>query len=228
MQELRQSLNNTIQDFLKLLPNNFDENSWRNLLPLDAIAVCPNDKEFDGYLDKWEKYLNSLDKLWNRMNAFVQEIDDEKQRNSIKGYLGNINNQRTTDELLVYFDQARNSVQHTLWRHLRPSAKQEIVSDGKGVTVSINNGVLEIQSKNGGTISEMSVFREGTVLLKEVKSKGEFHYLPDKHKDKFIYALDRVLPHMLGKFALMFYEETLFEMERRLKKMTDTISTYKR
>ncbi len=218
MQKLRQSLNNTIQDFLKLLPNNFDENSWRNLLPFDSIAVCPNDKDFEMYLDKWEKYLNSLDKLWNRMNAFVQEIDNEKKRNSIKGYLGNINNQRTTDELLVYLDQARNCVQHTLWRHLRTSAKQEIVSDGKGVTVSINNDVLKVQSKNGGTISEMVVFGEGTVLLKEVKSKRKLYYLPDKHQDKFIYTLDRVLPHMLGKFALMFYEETLLEMEKRLKK----------
>jgi hypothetical protein len=218
IQELRQSLNNTIQDFIELLPNNFDQNSWRNILPLDAIGVCPNDQEFEKYLHKWEKYLNSLDKLWNRMHAYVQDIDDEKQRNSIKGFLGKINNQRNTDELLVYLDQARNSVQHTLWRHLRPAAEQEIVSDAEGITVSINNGVLKVQSKNGGTISEFALFREGTVLLKEVKSKGEIYYLPDKHQDKFIYALDRVLPHMMGKFGLIFYEEILLEMEKRLKK----------
>jgi arsenate reductase-like glutaredoxin family protein len=219
MEELEKTLKNTEKSFIKLLPQNEDD--WRELLPLDLMVSLKDDREFEEFKENWEKFLDGLDKIWNRLNAYTKNhITDESKKQSLEGYLGEINYKRKNDDLLVYLDKARNSSHHTLWRHIRTSDQNEIVSDANGVHIDVVNNKINVTSPNGGTVSEIIVLNEYVVLLDAVmvveNKIKETYYLPAKHQNEVLYPIDRVFPLMIGKMGLLFYESVLNEYKVRL------------
>jgi hypothetical protein len=220
MEEINRTFENAEKAFKNLLPKDFD--NWRVIFPLDAIVHASNDESFEDFKSKWESFLEALDKIWNRLNAFAKHhIEDEQTKNSILGYLGQINNTRKTDDLLLYIDKARNSAHHTLWRHIRQSEQNEVISDAKGVNIDLASGQLNVTSPNGGTVSEIIVLNNNSILLQAVdvveqRQKRTF-YLPENHMGSSLYTFDRVLPHMIGKMALMYYENVINEFSKRIE-----------
>jgi|688.fasta_scaffold525643_1 hypothetical protein len=207
--------------YKKLLPSGAESESWQRLLPLDVICVARDDQSFSEFKANWKIFLDLLDQIWNQANAFARHhISEEVLRESVLGFLGNINQQRTTDELLVYIDKARNSAHHTLWRYLRPSTDREVVTDAKGVSINVSSNLITLRAQSGGTVSEIVVLNEGAVLLTDVqvverKAKKIF-LLPESHNGNSLYPLDRVLPQMLGKMALQFYLGVVDSLRARL------------
>lgn len=221
MDEIKRTLSNAEKAYRQLLPA--EVNDWREVLPLDVLVKAHTGEEFESFKYKWESFLEQLDKIWNRLNAYtIHHIDDEKIKNSLQGFLGQANDKRKNDDLLVYLDKARNSAQHTLWRHIRKSGKGEIITDAIGVNINISNGQLEIKSPNGGTVSEFVILDNYVVLLSAVdiveKKVKKTIYLPEKHLDEILYPFDRVLPQMIGKMGLMYYELLISDFEKRIKK----------
>lgn len=170
------------------------------------------------------KFLNGLDKFWNKANAFAKSIDSEKKRQSILGYLGNINQRRNSDELLLYLDKARNSSQHTLHKHIRETVANEIDTDAKGIEISYDGQQIQMTSSNGGTMSGLVMYNKGTLLLSDVKvvnqqtRKEEIYSVPTTHNGESIYYLERVAPHIIGKFGLLFYHQMMDEISKKLIK----------
>jgi len=220
MDEIKRTLINAEKSFLKLLPT--EVNDWRKVLPLDVLFKANSDEEFEIFKYNWESFLEQLDKIWNRLNAYtIHHIDDEKIKNSVHGFLGLANYTRKSDDLLVYLDKARNSAQHTLWRHIRKSDKGEVITDAKGVNINTKNGQLQITSQHGGTVSEIVILDNYIVLLSAVdiveKKVKKTIYLPEKHLNQVLYPFDRVLPQMIGKMGLMYYELLILDFEKRIK-----------
>jgi hypothetical protein len=221
MNDIRQTFINSENAFRKLLPTKV--NDWRKVLPLNVLVKAQKIEEFENFKSNWESFLEQLDKIWNRLNAYAKHhIDDEKTKNSVQGFLGQANDKRKHDQLLVYLDKARNSAHHTLWRHIRKSEKGELITDAKGVSINVNSGQLQIKSLNGGTVSEIVILENYVVLLSAVdiveqKAKKTI-YLPEKHLGEVLYPFDRVLPQMIGKMGLIFYESLILNIEKRIKK----------
>lgn len=221
MNDINRTFINAESAFKKLLPN--EVNDWRKVLPLDVLMKAQTDDEFDNFKSNWESFLELLDKIWNRLNSYAKHhIDDERIKNSVQGFLGQANDKRKKDDLLVYLDKARNSAHHTLWRHIRQSDKGEVITDAKGVNINLINGELQITSPNGGTVSEIVILDNYVVLLSAVdvienKIKKTI-YLPERHLDKVLYPFDRVLPQMIGKMGLIYYESLISHFEERIKK----------
>jgi hypothetical protein len=219
MKDINLTFENAETAYQNLLPKQFDD--WRKIYPLDAIVIAPNDESFEKFKSNWESFLESLDKIWNRLNAFARHhVDNEKTKNSILGYLGQINNTRKNDDLLLFLDKARNSAHHTLWRHIRQAEQNEIISDAKGVNIDISNGQINITSPSGGTVSEIVVLNNYTILLSAVdvieNRQKKTYYLPEKHLTTNLYPIDRALPHMIGKMGLMYYENVINEISKRI------------
>lgn len=223
-EELNKALNRATKDFTDFLPEPARNLDWRQLLLLDGLNICKTDDEFEDSLDKWEKFLNGLDKFWNKANAFAKSIDSEKKRQSILGYLGNINQRRNSDELLLYLDKARNSSQHTLHKHIRETVANEIDTDAKGIEISYDGQQIQMTSSNGGTMSGLVMYNKGTLLLSDVKvvnqqtRKEEIYSVPTTHNGESIYYLERVAPHIIGKFGLLFYHQMMDEISKKLIK----------
>jgi hypothetical protein len=217
---LQETYENVENAFKELLPPQSNADEWQNLLPLDVIVVANDDADFEDFKRKWERFLEGLDQLWNRLNAFAKHhIDDHETQSSVSGYLGNVNGQRIDDELLVYLNKARNSAHHTLWRHVRSAQEKEVVTDAKGVAIDVRTNEITIRSNSGGTVSEIAVLNEGAVLLKEVqvveKGQKKTYFLPETHQGMTLYPMDRVLPQMIGKRGLLFYKEVLSSVVER-------------
>ncbi len=168
MKEIRQTFNNAENAFQNLLPKPLED--WRRIYPLDVMFRAESEEELEDFRSNWESFLEQLDKTWNRLNAFAKHhIKDQSSKNSILGYLGQVNDKRKKDDLLVYLDKARNSAHHTLWRHIRQSDRSEVITDAKGVHIDIRNGQLNLTSPNGGTVSEIVVLNNYVVLLSAVE-----------------------------------------------------------
>lgn len=221
MKDINQTFVNAESAFKKLLPN--EKNDWRQVLPLDVLVRAQNDDEFENFKSNWESFLEQLDKIWNRLNAYAKHhIDDEKTKKSVQGFLGQANSERKKDDVLVYLDKARNSAHHTLWRHIRKSNKGEVITDAKGVNVKTDNNQLVITSPNGGTVSEIVILDNYVVLLSAIdvveNNIKKTIYLPERHLDNVLYTFDRVLPQMIGKMGLLYYESLISNFGERIKK----------
>lgn len=221
MKDINQTFVNAESAFKKLLPN--EENNWRQVLPLDVLVRAQSDDEFEYFKSNWESFLEQLDKIWNRLNAYAtHNIEDEKTKNSVIGFLGQANSERKKDDLLVYLDKARNSAHHTIWRHIRKSCNGEVITDAKGVNVNTDKNQLVITTPNGGTVSEIVIMDNYVILLSAVdvvenKIKKTI-YLPESHLKKVLYPFDRVLPQMIGKMGLLYYESLISNFGKRIKK----------
>jgi hypothetical protein len=219
MTEIYQTFRNAEKAFNKLLPS--DESDWRNVLPLDVLVRAQTNEEFELFKSNWESFLENLDKIWNRLNSYIKHhIEEQKIKNSIQGFIGKVNDERKNDDLLLYLDKARNSAHHTLWRHIRKSEKGEIITDAKGFKINVNSGQLEILSSNRGTVSEIVILENYVVLLSAVdivenKVKKTI-FLPEKHLDNILNPIERVLPQMIGKMGLMYYELLISNFEKRI------------
>jgi len=206
-----------VNDFKNILPKGTNVELWQDLMTLDAVVVAEQVETFQEFQNRWDKFLNSLDQLWNRMNAFAQHhVSDVSKKLSVKGYLDNVNAKRTTDELLVYLDKARNNAHHTIWGHIRQSDNKEVISDAEGLIIEVIGDQLSINTDSGGFLSELVMPFEGSILLKEVEvienKERKLYFPPESHLGKKLGTTDRFLPLMIGKKGLIFYEKVLDEL----------------
>jgi hypothetical protein len=185
----------------------------------NVITHSLNDRTFTRFNENWEDFLNSLDKFWNLLNAYKEHHIEEIKKEKLKGYLGNINGKRTSDDLLVYLDKARNNSQHTLWRHLRESRPMEVIT-GHGATITFESNGITVTGE-GEAAKEVDVlFKPGIFLLKQVKvieGKKEIEYdLPVNHLGRPLKPMERVLPQIIGKLGLEFYQNVFIEFKKRI------------
>lgn len=217
-EELDRTITNAKKHYRKLLPLKIRDLELDKISMDNCVVHSLNRRDFEDFKDNWELFINSLDKFWNQLNAFAKHESAEKSV-TLLGFLGNENKRRTTDDLLVFLDKARNSSQHTLWIHMRQSAPMEVLA-GHGATITfLQNGVSV--SGPGESAKELVILgKPGVFLLNDVKvieRKVEVVYpLPMKHHDYSFKALERALPQIIGKLGLAYYGGIYEEFKKRL------------
>lgn len=228
IQILKTTLANVTADFERMLPPSGRRCGWKNILSLNGMVITKNQAGIDEYCELWEKFLNGLDKFWNRLNAFVKDIPDSTKKEQLIGYLGNINDKRNNDELLFFLDKARNSAQHSIYRHIRGTKKNETHVDGRGYDLKVEGNRLKFIEQSGDGDKRLygfAVWEEGTLLICDFNIKsGNSNTIthvkpPENHNGKIIMpAMDRIIPSMIGKKGLEFYHDVLEEFENRLNR----------
>ena len=204
--------------YRKLLP------LWSRNLKLDSlntknVTFHPKDqKDFEGFQDNWGGFINYLDIFWNQLNAYAKHHVSDEKKESLMGYLGNVSSQRTSDELLVYLDKARNNSQHTLWVHIKESSPFEVIT-GKGASIAHKPGQIIVSGSGDSTKEINIVLRPGLIMLKEVKvieNKKEVIYeLPTLHLNNKLSNMERVLPQIIGQKGIQYYSNIFIELKKR-------------
>jgi len=219
IKEINRTLTKAIRTYKQLLPITSRQLSLDQLTTKNVIAHSMNDKTFDKFTDNWEDFINNLDKFWNLLNAYKEHFVDDVKKEKLKGYLGNVNGARTSDDLLIYLDKARNNSQHTLWRHLRESRPMEVIT-GHGATITFESNGIKVTGEGDAAKEVNILIKPGIFLLNQVKvieGKKEIEYdLPKNHLGTSLKPMERVLPQIVGKLGLEFYQNIFIEFKKRI------------
>lgn len=220
LETIDRTFKNVNKSFKKLLPILSRSLPLNQLTTKNVIVYSMNDKTFNKFNEDWEDFLHQLDKFWNQLNAYAKHHAEDSKKEKLIGFLGNINATRTTDDLLVYLDKARNNSQHTLWRHLRESRPFEVIS-GHGSQITFHNDRIEVTGEGDATKQIYVFFRPGLFLLNRVKvvenKKDVYYELPINHLNRPLEPMERVLPQYVGKLCLEYYSCVLINFKNRIK-----------
>jgi hypothetical protein len=225
IEKLENTFSNTEKAYLILGPIS---PNWRDtVLNLNSFIEFKTPEEFMDFNDKWNTYLNKLDLLWNRFNAFViSGIEDNQKRQKMKGFLDNINGQRTSDELLVYLDKARNSSQHTLQEVLEDQIHNDIIMAGNNMNVVKDGNDFKLfASKGGGHLQALIVFEKRLIKLNSVaikvktnkiRSESKIYNPPTSCLGRPLSQSQSLNPIVVGGLGLLYYEKVLEELKSRI------------
>lgn len=196
------------KDFRKLLPLEKRDFMLDKLDTKDIMVNTLNIVDFNRFIENWENFLNNLDKFWNQLNNYKIYNTSDDKKEILNGFLGNINKNRTTDEVLIFLDKARNNSQHTLWRHIRKSESIEVFA-GKGAIIKFLTNGIQVTG-NGDSAKQVTImFKEGVILLNHVKvvefKKEVIYELPTSCFNYLFTPMERAIPQLIGLFGLKYY-----------------------
>lgn len=208
LSQIEETIKKAEKDFRKLLPLEKNNASLDDLNSTDIITHTMSIKGFNKFVENWDSLLNSLDKFWNLLGAYKKSFASDDQIKLLNGFLGSVNKNRTTDDVLIYLDKARNNSQHTLWRHLKMSGTREVFA-GKGATIKFLPDSVQVTGSGDSAKQVTIMFKEGAILLTHVKvveNKTEKIYeLPSSYFKTKLAPLERAIPQLIGLYGLKYY-----------------------
>ncbi|OFY89834.1 MAG: hypothetical protein A3K10_10790 [Bacteroidetes bacterium RIFCSPLOWO2_12_FULL_31_6] len=215
---IEETIKRVEKNYRNILP--FDKRDWslESLVSTEIMAHTLNSKAFEDFVENWENFLSNIDKFWNQLNAYRKYHAKLDKKEILNGFLGNANKERTTDELLVYLDKARNSTQHTLWRHLRKSESIEVFA-GKGAVIKFLPNGVQVTGVDDAAKQVTIMFKEGVILLKHIKvvEKGDevIYELPTTFFNHKFSPMERVAPQIIGLYGLIYYKKLFDEYKSK-------------
>jgi hypothetical protein len=172
-------------------------------LLLDKLKAMEEASDIQKLSDGWLDFLNETQRVFLKMKKATEKC-------SAKGWYDQIQNQRTSDDMLSYVLHARNADEHGI------SKVTEVERGGIGINVGGDGYVEHMEIRN--TESRVDIkyrgknplhfnFIPGSVKLLPVFDRGIKYDVPKKHMGKPIEAKPLAVAKLTAEFLKNLMEE---------------------
>lgn len=173
-----------------------------------AIKGMRNAKSSDDFETDWRSYLNSIEKLWQKVERCCQHV-----RGKFEPWQGIYKNLRKKDMLLRYLKQARDADNHSI----QDVTKIQPGHRGYRFVNPTGGYIKHMQIRNGEVVhyeGDPMIMKETPpqVVAVAVKNNGEWFNPPTSHLGQ---RIDTHHPLVIAELGFKFYSQYLNEVEKK-------------
>ena len=177
-----------------------------------CISRMKSAKSYDEYDEAWSDFLSRIENVFNRIKVAAE------YHHQYPSFSSKTNHLRSTDSLLIYLKQARNSAHHGI------ADTSKFVSGGFSINPATPGAAVHIRSltideQGNATIIPGSPIKlelhPSTIEAIPCRNRGVTYNPPTSHLGE---VLDSKSPVLIAELGMEFYSSYLLEAEEKFCK----------